>query len=106
MHGVFLDELYRLAATSGRLDDVMTIAGTWPRCSSSCTPAAACNNRHIAVEPGQGCRPVPSRGVASSPGPTSQHLSSLALDVLSLPARWRGWHQWLWSRAAGIAGGT
>jgi alkylation response protein AidB-like acyl-CoA dehydrogenase len=58
---------------------------------------------------GQGIQPGPESSVVKLAWTTmTQHLSELALDVMGpsspLSGKWQ--RQWLWSKAASIAGGT
>jgi alkylation response protein AidB-like acyl-CoA dehydrogenase len=107
VHEVYLDELYRLAADRGRLDDVAVADGL----------AQSFVELRLLRLNNWGTLSRLARGV--SPGPESsvtkllwtamtQHLSDRALEILGPDAPCAGkWsRQWLWSRAASIAGGT
>ena len=107
VHEVYLDELYRLAADRDRLDDVEIADGL----------AQSFVELRLLRLNNWGTLSRLARGIA--PGPESsvtkllwtdmtQHLSDRALDVLGADAPRTGtWsRQWLWSRAASIAGGT
>jgi alkylation response protein AidB-like acyl-CoA dehydrogenase len=116
VHEVYLDELYALAHELGRLDD-FEIADALAQSFVELRVLRLHNWRTLSRL---------SRGV--EPGPESswvklawtdmtQQLSTRALDLVDGPAPlWRGatgnptdgkWQrQWLWSKAASIAGGT
>jgi alkylation response protein AidB-like acyl-CoA dehydrogenase len=107
VHEVYLDELYRLAADRGRLDDVAVADGL----------AQSFVELRLLRLNNWGTLSRLARGI--SPGPESsvtkllwtdmtQHLSDRALEILGPDAPRAGkWsRQWLWSRAASIAGGT
>ena len=102
-----VDELYRLAADRGRLEDVAVADGL----------AQSFVELRLLRLNNWGTLSRLARGV--SPGPESsvtkllwtdmtQHLSERALEILGPDAprvgKWS--RQWLWSRAASIAGGT
>ena len=107
VHEVFLDELYRAAAASGRLDDVAVaddLADAWVRLR-----LLRLHNFRTLSRPGRGEEPGPeSSWVKLAWTDMTQHLSSTALDVVGPSAPlWGPWErQWLWSQAASIAGGT
>jgi alkylation response protein AidB-like acyl-CoA dehydrogenase len=108
VHEVFLDELYARAAAHGALDDVET------------ADALAQSFVELRVLRLHNWRTLSrlSRGI--EPGPESsyvklqwtdmtQHLSETALAIVGetaplYPGKWQ--RQWLWSKAASIAGGT
>jgi alkylation response protein AidB-like acyl-CoA dehydrogenase len=116
VHEVFLDELYALAADRGRLDD--------PEVADALAQAFV----ELRVLRLHNWRTLSRLGRGAEPGPESslvklawtdmtQHLSDGALGVLMEAAplwfgaaenpgggRWQ--RQWLWSKAASIAGGT
>ncbi len=116
MHEVYLDELYRLAIDDGRLDDPLVADGL---------AQAFVELRVLRLH---NWRTLSRLGRGEVPGPESswvklawtamtQHLSELALDVVGEAAPLWGradgnaadgaWQrQWLWSKAASIAGGT
>ncbi len=107
VHEVFLDELYRAAAASGRLDDVAVadgLADAWVRLR-----LLRLHNFRTLSRLGRGEEPGPeSSWVKLAWTDMTQHLSSTALDVVGPAAPLSGpWErQWLWSQAASIAGGT
>ncbi|MCB1251577.1 MAG: acyl-CoA dehydrogenase family protein [Acidimicrobiales bacterium] len=107
VHEVFLDELYRAAAASGRLDDVAVaddLADAWVRLR-----LLRLHNFRTLSRLGRGEEPGPeSSWVKLAWTDMTQHLSSTALDVVGPSAPlWGPWErQWLWSQAASIAGGT
>ena len=116
VHEIYLDELVRLAAERGRLDD--------PLVADALTQAFV----ELRILRLHNWRTLSRLGRGEEPGPESswiklawsemtQHLSHTALDVLGAEAplwpradgattagTWQ--RQWLWSRAASIAGGT
>jgi len=107
VHEVFLEDLYRLAAGSGALD------------RTEVADALAQSFVELRVLRLHNLRTLTRLAAGEEPGPESswiklawtdmtQHLSSTALDVLGDDAQVAGaWsRQYLWSRAASIAGGT
>jgi alkylation response protein AidB-like acyl-CoA dehydrogenase len=107
VHEVYLAELYADAARSGRLDD--------PKVSDQLAQAFV----ELQVLRLHNWRTLSRLARGEAPGPESswvklawtdmtQHLSESALDVVGpaapLTGRWQ--RQWLWSKAASIAGGT
>ncbi len=108
VHEVFLDELYAAASANGALDDV-EIADALAQTFVELRVLRLHNWRTLSRL---------SRGV--EPGPESsyvklqwtdmtQHLSETALAIVGdsaplYPGKWQ--RQWLWSKAASIAGGT
>ena len=107
VHEVYLAELYDEAARSGRLDD--------PQVSDELAQAFV----ELRVLRLHNWRTLSRLARGEEPGPESswvklawtdmtQHLSDSALDVVGaaapLTGRWQ--RQWLWSKAASIAGGT
>jgi alkylation response protein AidB-like acyl-CoA dehydrogenase len=116
VHEVFLDELYSLAAARGELDD--------PDLSDALAQAFVelrvlrLHNLRTLSRLGQGVEPGPeSSWVKLAWTDMTQHLSDGALGVVGEAAPlWFGagdnpgggkWQrQWLWSKAASIAGGT
>ena len=107
VHEVYLDELYALAAERGRLDDVET------------ADALAQSFVELRLLRLDNWRTLSRLAAGISPGPESsitklrwtdmtQHLSETALAVVGPDAPRQGkWsRQWLWSKAASIAGGT
>ena len=116
VHEVFLDELYALAAERGALDD--------PELSDALAQAFVelrvlrLHNLRTLSRLGRGAEPGPeSSWVKLAWTDMTQHLSEGALGVVGDAAPlWAGadgnpgagrWQQqWLWSKAASIAGGT
>jgi alkylation response protein AidB-like acyl-CoA dehydrogenase len=107
VHEVYLAELYADAARTGRLDD--------PKVSDGLAQAFV----ELQVLRLHNWRTLSRLARGEEPGPESswvklawtdltQHLSESALDVVGpaapLTGRWQ--RQWLWSKAASIAGGT
>ena len=107
VHEVYLAELYADAARTGRLDD--------PKVSDELAQAFV----ELQVLRLHNWRTLSRLARGEEPGPESswvklawtdltQHLSESALDVVGpaapLTGRWQ--RQWLWSKAASIAGGT
>jgi alkylation response protein AidB-like acyl-CoA dehydrogenase len=103
VHEVYLDELYALAAADGRLAD--------PEVADGLAQAFV----ELRVLRLHNWRTLSRLARGEEPGPESswvkltwtdmtQHLSETALRVASNDARWQ--RQWLWSKAASIAGGT
>ena len=107
VHEVYLAELYADAARNGRLDD--------PLVSDELAQAFV----ELRVLRLHNWRTLSRLARGEEPGPESswvklawtdmtQHLSQSALDVVGpaapLAGRWQ--RQWLWSKAASIAGGT
>ncbi len=107
VHEVFLDELYRLAAAGGTLDD--------PEVADHLARAFV----ELRVLRLHNWRTLGRLAAGHEPGPESswikltwtdmtQHLSAAALEVLGDDGQLDGpWaRQYLWSKAASIAGGT
>ena len=116
VHEVYLDDLYRLAASDGLLDDV------------DVSDALAQSFVELRVLRLHNWRTLSRLAKHIEPGPESswiklawsdmtQHMAMTALDLCGPAAPlWRGardvpddgkWQrQWLWSKAASIAGGT
>jgi alkylation response protein AidB-like acyl-CoA dehydrogenase len=116
VHEVYLDDLYRLAARDGLLDDVDT------------SDALAQSFVELRVLRLHNWRTLSRLAKHIEPGPESswiklawsdmtQHMSVTALELCGPAAPlWRGAHdlpddgkwqrQWLWSKAGSIAGGT
>jgi alkylation response protein AidB-like acyl-CoA dehydrogenase len=107
VHEVFLDELYELAAGSGRLDDIEVsdeLAQVFVELR-----LLRLHNWKTLSKLGKGHEPGPESSVVKlSWTGVTQHLSDTALSVLGPAGALEGpWaRQWLWSQAAGIAGGT
>ncbi len=116
VHEVYLDRLYRLAADGDRLDDVV-VADQLAQAFVELRVLRLHNWRTLS-RLGRGLEPGPeSSWVKMAWTDMTQHLSTAALDVVGSAAPlWddatdnpdAGWwqRQWLWSKAASIAGGT
>jgi alkylation response protein AidB-like acyl-CoA dehydrogenase len=107
VHEVFLDELYRLAEASGRLAD--------PEVSDALAQAYVelsvlrLHNWRTMTRLGKGVEPgAESSVVKLAWTDMSQHMADAALLAVGPGSPFTGaWQrQWLWSKAAGIAGGT
>jgi alkylation response protein AidB-like acyl-CoA dehydrogenase len=107
VHEVYLESLWRQAAGAGLLDDEMVadgLAQAWVELS-----VLRLHNWRTLTRLGRG-EPVgpESSWVKLAWTDMTQHLSEVALTVegpaASLSGRWP--RQWLWSKAASIAGGT
>ena len=107
VHEVFLDELYALAQASGRLDD--------PEVAEALAQAYVAlrvlrlHNWRTMTRLGHGTEPGPETSVVKLAWTDmSQHMADTALLVVGPGSPLLGpWErQWLWSKAAGIAGGT
>ena len=107
VHEVFLDELYRLAEASGRLAD--------PEVSDALAQAYVelsvlrLHNWRTMTRLGKGVEPgAESSVVKLAWTDMSQHMADAALLAVGPGSPFAGaWQrQWLWSKAAGIAGGT
>jgi alkylation response protein AidB-like acyl-CoA dehydrogenase len=107
VHEVFLDELYRLAEASGRLAD--------PEVSDALAQAYVelsvlrLHNWRTMTRLGRGVEPgAESSVVKLAWTDMSQHMADAALLAVGpgspLTGPWQ--RQWLWIKAAGIAGGT
>ncbi|HEX5615674.1 MAG TPA: acyl-CoA dehydrogenase family protein [Acidimicrobiia bacterium] len=107
VHEVYLDELYALALERGALDDV-EVADAFARAFVQVRVLRLHNWRTLS-RLGRGLEPgAESSVVKLAWTDATQHLSALALDVEGRTAPlWGPWQrQWLWSKAASIAGGT
>jgi alkylation response protein AidB-like acyl-CoA dehydrogenase len=116
VHEVYLDELYDLAAANGSLED--------PELSDALAQVFVelrvlrLHNWRTLSRLTRGIEPGPESSVVKLAWTDmTQHLSELALDVVGdaaplwssaegNPAGGRWQKQWLWSKAASIAGGT
>jgi len=107
VHEVYLDELYQLASSTGALDDEATsdeLAQAWVELR-----VLRLHNWRTLTRLGRGIEPGPeSSWVKLAWTDMTQHLSEVALGVTGdkapLNGKWQ--RQWLWSKAASIAGGT
>jgi alkylation response protein AidB-like acyl-CoA dehydrogenase len=107
VHEVYLDELFQAAAQSGRLDDVEIIDGL-TQAFVELRMLRLLNWRTLS-RLGRGVEPGAESSVTKLVwSDMTQHLSdvALALQGPSSPAWGRWQRQWLWSKAASIAGGT
>jgi len=107
VHEGYLDELYRLALTSGTIDRVET-ADDLAQAFVELRVLRLHNWRTLS-RLGRGIEPGPeSSWIKLAWTDMTQHLSTTALDVVGDAAPLDGpWsRQWLWSQAASIAGGT
>ncbi|WP_208027017.1 acyl-CoA dehydrogenase family protein [Rhabdothermincola sediminis] len=107
VHEVYLDRLYRQAAADGRLDSV-EVADALAQVFVELRVLRLHNWRTLSrlgrgIEPG-----AESSWIKLAWSDMTQHLSQTALDVVGdaspLEGEWS--RQWLWSKAASIAGGT
>jgi alkylation response protein AidB-like acyl-CoA dehydrogenase len=107
VHEGFLDQLWREAAEGGRLDDVEVSDGLAQAFVE--LRLLRLHNWRTLSRLGRGLEPGPeSSWVKLAWTDMTQHLSATALDVVGADAPgWGPWQrQWLWSKAASIAGGT
>jgi alkylation response protein AidB-like acyl-CoA dehydrogenase len=107
VHEVYLDELYSLAARDARLDDV-EVADALAQSFVELRVLRLHNWRTLS-RLGRGIEPGPESSVVKLAWTDmTQHLSDAGLEVLGSAAPLAGkWsRQWLWSKAASIAGGT
>lgn len=107
VHEVYLDELYRLALESGRLDDTEVADGLAQ--AFVALRVLRLHNWRTMTRLAKGHEPGPESSVTKLAWTDmTQHLSEVALrvvgDAAPLAGRWQ--KQWLWSKAASIAGGT
>jgi alkylation response protein AidB-like acyl-CoA dehydrogenase len=107
VHEVFIDELYALAQSTGRLDD--------PEVADALAQAYVelrvlrLHNWRTMTRLGHGIEPGPESSVVKLAWTDmSQHMAEAALVVVGPGSPLLGpWErQWLWTKAAGIAGGT
>ena len=107
VHEVYLDELYAEAAAAGRLDDPQVADGLAQAFVE--LRVLRLHNWRTLSRLGRGVEPGPESSLVKLAwSDMTQHLSEAALDTLG-PASplWGRWpRQWLWSKAASIAGGT
>jgi alkylation response protein AidB-like acyl-CoA dehydrogenase len=104
VHEIYLASLYRQAAASGRLDDVEVadgLAQAWVELA-----VLRLHNWRTLSRLDRGLAPGPeSSWIKLAWTDMTQHLSDVALLIGGpLDERWS--RQWLWSKAASIAGGT
>ena len=107
VHEQFVDELWLEALAGGRLDDVVVadrLAQAWLE-----VRLLRLHNWRTLTRLSRGEEPGPESSLVKLAWTdATQHLSAAALDVLgpAAPMEGRWSRQWLWSRAASIAGGT
>src|SRR5581483_8678566 len=107
VHESYLDELYDLAVRRDRLDDV-EVADALAQAFVELRVLRLHNWRTLS-RLGRGIEPGPESSVVKLTwSDMTQHLSTAALTILDADAPLEGpWsRQWLWSKAASIAGGT
>jgi alkylation response protein AidB-like acyl-CoA dehydrogenase len=107
VHEGYLDELFSLADARGRFDDV-DVADMLTQAFVELQILRLHNWRTLS-RLGRGAQPGPESSIVKLAWTDmTQHLSDAALDVLGPDAPLSGpWsRQWLWSKAASIAGGT
>ena len=107
VHEVYLDELYALARVRGRLDDV-EVADALAQ-SFIELRLLRLNNWATLSRLARGVSPGPESSITKLVWTgMSQHLADTAMTILGSDAPMTGkWsRQWLWSKAASIAGGT
>jgi alkylation response protein AidB-like acyl-CoA dehydrogenase len=103
VHEVLLDELWRLAEETDRLDDPL-VADALTQ-SYVELRALRLHNWRTLTRLGRGDEPGPKSSIGKLLWTDmTQHLSDTGLVVAPTGAKWQ--RQWLWSRAASIAGGT
>jgi alkylation response protein AidB-like acyl-CoA dehydrogenase len=109
VHEVFLGELYQQAAASGQLAEDPALADELAQCWVELNVLKLHNWRTL-TRLAQGHEPGPESSVVKLAWTDmTQHLSEVALDVTGAdaPLNTSKWpRQWLWSKAASIAGGT
>jgi alkylation response protein AidB-like acyl-CoA dehydrogenase len=107
VHEGYLDQLWREAEATGRLDDIDVVDGLTQAFVE--LRLLRLHNWRTLSRLGRGLEPGPeSSWVKLAWTDMTQHLSATALDVMGPGASTSGqWpRQWLWSQAASIAGGT
>jgi len=107
VHETYLDELFALAAARDRLDDV-DVADALTQAFVELRILRLLNWRTLS-RLGRGIDPGPESSIVKLQWTDmTQHLSDTALAILGPDAPLEGpWaRQWLWSKAASIAGGT
>src|SRR3954468_14828126 len=107
VHEVYLDELWQQAVEAGAVDDVEVADGLAQAFVE--LRVLRLHNWRTLSRLGRGIEPGPESSVTKLAWTDmTQHLSELALEVLGegspLAGPWS--RQWLWSKAASIAGGT
>jgi alkylation response protein AidB-like acyl-CoA dehydrogenase len=107
VHETYLDALFDLAAERGRLDDIEVSDALMQ--SFVELRILRLHNWRTLTRLGRGVQPGPESSIVKLAwSDMTQHLSDTALSVLGQDAPLTGpWsRQWLWSKAASIAGGT
>jgi alkylation response protein AidB-like acyl-CoA dehydrogenase len=116
VHEVYLDELYGLAAANGSLEEAETADGLAQAFVE--LRVLRLHNWRTLSRLGRGIEPGPESSVVKLAWTDmTQHLSEVALELVGdaaplwgeaaeNPAGGRWQKQWLWSKAASIAGGT
>jgi alkylation response protein AidB-like acyl-CoA dehydrogenase len=107
VHETYLDELFALASDRARLDDVDVADGLMQAFVE--LRLLRLHNWRTLSRLGRGVEPGPESSIVKMAWTDmTQHLSEVALSVLGPDAPLTGpWsRQWLWSKAASIAGGT
>jgi alkylation response protein AidB-like acyl-CoA dehydrogenase len=108
VHEVYLDELYALAAGNGTLDDVEIADGLAQ--SFVDLRVLRLHNWRTLSRVSRGLEPGPESSYVKLQWTTmTQHMADVALEIIGdeaplYPGKWQ--RQWLWSKAASIAGGT
>ncbi|MBW3662477.1 MAG: acyl-CoA dehydrogenase family protein [Actinobacteria bacterium] len=103
VHEVHFDRLFRAAAEDGRLDDLL-VAEDLGQVYTELRLLALANLRTM-TRLSRGETPgAESSRVKLAWTTLTQHLSALAVELFPDDEAWQ--RQWLWSRAASIAGGT
>ena len=108
VHEIYLDELFRAAASSGLLEQDWDVAAELAQAYVELAVLRLHNWRTL-TRLGRGVEPGPESSVVKLAWTDmTQHLSELALSVAGPASPLSGpWgRQWLWSKAASIAGGT
>ena len=108
VHEIYLDDLYRAAASAGLLEPDADVNAGLAQAYVELAVLRLHNWRTL-TRLGRGIEPGPESSVVKLAWTEmTQHLSELALMVVGadapLDGRWG--RQWLWSKAASIAGGT
>jgi alkylation response protein AidB-like acyl-CoA dehydrogenase len=107
VHEIHLDEVWALAAQAGRLDDPVVADGLAQ--SYVDLSVLRLHNWRTLSRLGRGGEPGPESSVVKLAWTDmTQRLSEVAVEVVGDGSPlWGKWQrQWLWSRAASIAGGT
>ncbi len=108
VHEVYLDELYALAVGNGALDDVEIADGLAQ--SFVDLRVLRLHNWRTLSRVSRGLEPGPESSYVKLQWTTmTQHMADVALEIVGdeaplYPGKWQ--RQWLWSKAASIAGGT